>query len=116
MASNVPYTIGTETPWAVNVQILPSVSAADDGTWFDTLNFDEGSIDVSIATTATVVVCGSNAAAVPANSAHGFQIGGDISATGAYIIVDCPRWLKTRVSAWTAGAVIVNATLRRASR
>lgn len=106
-------TINATTKRAINVTLIDAAAATDDGTWIDTMDFAEGSIDVTISATATAQIRGSDAATKPADNTHGNQIGSDITSSGQYSIVNCPRWLKARVSAFTSGTVTVNATLRK---
>lgn len=93
--------------------LIDAAVATADGVWIDSGDFPEGNLEVTIVTTATVQIRGSDAATKPANTAHGHQIGSDITATAGYSVNHLPRWLKARVSAWTAGAVTVTTTLRR---
>ena len=93
-------------------KLIDAVSATSDGVWIDATMLQHGSIEVTIATTATVQLRGSNAASKPANSADGFQIGSDITASGGFAIEHLPRFLKAKISAHTSGAVSVLAWLR----
>jgi hypothetical protein len=106
-------TINAVTRRASNITLIDAAVAIADGVWMDSMDFFQGSIDVTIVTTATVQVRGSDAPTIPANATHGNQVGSDITTSGQYSILNCPRWLKARVSAWTAGAVTVNTTLRK---
>lgn len=87
-------------------------AATNNGVWIDSGAFDTGSIDVVISNTATVQIRGSDAPTRPADTAHGNQIGTDITASSIYSIQQPPRWLKARVSAYTNGQVDVWALLR----
>lgn len=100
----------------LHVLFIDAAVATDNGVWIDTRGYPDGSIDITIATTATVQVRGSDAAAVPAASAHGNQLGADITASGLYELTNSSRWLKVRVSSWNSGAVSVLATLRRRAK
>ena len=96
-----------------HVKLQDSTSATDNGVWIDTRGYSDGSITISIATTATVQIYGNDAPAIPAAGTHSFQLGSDVTASTCLDLTDSPRWLKARISAWTSGAVIVTATLRR---
>lgn len=99
-------------------KLIDAISATSDGAWIDTGDFKDGSITVSIATTATVQIRGSDIGATdstpPATATSGQQLGSDITASACLEITNCPRWIKAKISAWTSGAVNVNVTLRRA--
>jgi len=83
--------------------------ATTNGVWVDARGFKRFSVHVTLGGgAATVQIRGSNAVAIPANSAHEVQIGADITADGI-TNVDVPlRWIKTRVSAYTSGTINAN--------
>lgn len=89
--------------------------ATNDGVWMDASDFWSGSVDVAISGTATVQIRGDDSVTRPANTAHGRQVGDDITSSGSYSLVYAPRWVKARVSAYTSGTVDVNATMRRST-
>ena len=43
-------------------------------------------------------------------------LAGTVQATTGYALTQCSRWLKARVSAWTAGAVTVTCIMRPLAR
>lgn len=99
--------------------LLDSIAAVNDGVWISAFQFRSGYlhfVTVGASVALTVQVRGSNAPTCPASSAHGAQIGSDqafTSATETLLSIDnCPRWLKARVSALTAGTVSVYAMFR----
>lgn len=96
-----------------NHTLIDAAVAVDNGQWIESLEFTEGSISVIIATTATVQIRGTDQPTKPTNAEHGLQIGSDITSSQLYSISQLPRWIKARVSAWTAGQVDVYSTLRR---
>ena len=85
--------------------LLDAIAATSDGQWIDTGDYRDASLDVRIATTATVQLRGSDGPTQPLNTDHGQPIGADITASALYAVEYLPRWIKARVSAWTAGAV-----------
>jgi hypothetical protein len=106
-------TINAVTKRATNVTLIDAATALADGVWIDTMDFAEGSIDITISATATVQIRGSDAATQPADNTHGNQLGTDFTASGQASLVCAPRWLKARVSSFGSGTVTVNATLRK---
>ena len=96
-----------------HVKLQDAISATDNGVWIDTRGYPDGSIGVTIATTATIQIRGSDAPTIPANNTDGNQLGSDVTASTTLDLTDAPRWLKCKISAWTSGAVTVTATLRR---
>jgi hypothetical protein len=89
--------------------------ATNTGTWMDASEFSWGSVEIIISDTATVQLMGLDIAAKPTDATDGRQIGSDITATQLYSLEHPPRWIKAKVSAWSAGTVDVRATLRRSS-
>ena len=89
-------------------QLLTAVVAVDIGDWIDTLHYAPMSFHILGISTATVKIHGSNETTKPANAAHGFQIGSDITVDQKSIEYVGPiRWVKARVSAWTSGTINV---------
>lgn len=84
--------------------------ATDNGDWVDAKDWESIFADVTIATTATVSINGSNASTEPANTTHGFTLATALTATGEFKLEahQIPRWVKIYVSSWTAGDVDVN--------
>ncbi len=99
--------------------LLDSIAATSDGVWISAFEFHAGSLHF-VATggtvTLTVQIRGSNAPTCPAAAAHGAQIGSDqvfaVASETLLSIDNCPRWVKARVSAWTAGTVSVYGIFR----
>lgn len=92
--------------------LLNAVGAVDDGVWIDTGNFNEASIHVEGITTATVQIRGSDESTKPANTDHAVQIGTDITADGRVEVAVLPRFIKARISVFTAGTISVFMTMR----
>lgn len=111
MASGDKY--GPEHRHLAQYLLIDAVSATSDGVWIDTADFPDGSIEVTIATTATVQIRGSEAATQPAAATSGNQLGSDITATATFDLTNAPKWIKAKISSWGSGAVTVKVTLRR---
>ena len=94
-----------------HVLLLDAVGAVNDGVWIDTYGYDQVSIQVNGITTATVKIHGSNKLTIPANTAHEVERV-SLTADGEVIYDVLPRWMKARVSAWTAGVISVIAVFR----
>lgn len=58
-------------------------------------------------TTATVKVYGSNREEDPGTGVNDVQIGADITADGIVRIEGPYRWIKAKITAWTAGTLYV---------
>jgi hypothetical protein len=84
--------------------------ATSDGDWQDARGWEQILLEITIATTATVSIVGSNAKTEPANSAHGYVVATAVTATGRTEIATAaiPRWFKVYISSWTSGAVDVD--------
>lgn len=106
---------------ATVVKLLDAVAAASDGVWIDTVEFRDGNLHfVPTGTVSfTAQVCGSSAAAKPANNTHGFQVGSDLvfaSTTELGLdIVNLPRFLKVRISTYATGTLSALGNFRRAA-
>ena len=85
------------------------------GEWVDARDWESLLAHVTIETTATVIINGSNASTIPANSAHGITLASALTATGIFTLEakEIPRWVKIRVSAWTSGDVDVDFKIRK---
>jgi len=92
--------------------LIDAKAATDDGFWIDTHGYDQYSIQVDGITTATVTINSSNAITKPANSDHQVQRV-SLTSDGERTDVVMPRWLKARISVWTAGTITVIAKLIR---
>lgn len=111
---------------ALHLKLIDAAVAVTDGVWMDAGLYEVASIEFSGITTATLHLNGSNAAVKPVNTVHGFQIGpnitadGDLSIPGSDVVAGdnfhgvLPRWIKARISVWTAGTISVLALLRTA--
>jgi len=88
--------------------------ATSNGDWVTALGWQSLIADVTIATTATVDLRGSNAATEPANSAHGFELKTALTATGIFELeaFEMPRYVKIRISSWASGNVDVDMKVR----
>ena len=88
--------------------LLHGITATDNGVWIDFRGFRSISVEV-VATAATfsaiVQLRGSNATEKPANTAHGQQIGGDMSDEGAYVFEAPFRWIKAYCPTYTSGTI-----------
>ncbi len=87
--------------------LIDSAVATGNGEWINAEGLKNYSIHVSGITTATVVFSGSNAATKPSDATHGIQFGSDITADGFLEYTAPVKWVKARVSAWTAGTIVV---------
>lgn len=95
-------TYGKTVLWA---QLLTNAESATDGEWFAVLGWHPLTIQLDGITTATVQVRGSNQKAAPANSSDEFQLGADVS-TNSLLALDAPvKWIKIKVTSWTAGTL-----------
>ena len=89
----------------VNAQLLTNVVAISDGEWVGVDGFYPFTVHIAGITTATVQVRVSNLPTRPADAVHEAQAGFDVIADQV-VVVDYPiRWVKCRVSAWTAGTI-----------
>lgn len=88
--------------------------ATSNGEWVSALGWQSVIVDVQIQTTANVAFRGSNAATVPANSAHGFELKTAVSSTGLFELeeFEMPRWIKVRIATWGSGTVDVDMKVR----
>lgn len=90
----------------MRAQLLTNAAAVGNGEWIDVAGFSLLSIHITGITTATVEVDGSNEATRPADATHGIKINAtDITANQMVFITANMRWLKVRVTAYTAGSV-----------
>lgn len=84
------------------------------GEWFSCAGVDNVLVEFDESNTAGITISGSNAATVPANSAHGLIIGSEITSDAWTEIEakDLPRWLKVRITTATSGTVTVGVKTR----
>lgn len=102
---------------AIQITMLDAVTASSLGQWVDVIAFNEGVVQVSGITTATVNVRGYNiGTAVPANSVTGYVMGANVTASGDNVVMigagagtgaagQMPRFLKVDCSAYTGGTI-----------
>lgn len=89
----------------LDAQLLTDVVATTNGEWIGLDGFYPCTIHISGITTATVQVRVSNSPTRPADAVHEAQAGFDIVAD-QLVTIDYPvRWVKCRISAWTAGTI-----------
>lgn len=80
-------------------------ASTDNGAWIDTHDFDKGSLEFFNQDPAGAIssfscqLMGSNAPAMPANSADGFAIGAAVTALGGLAISTPARFLKVKTTA-----------------
>lgn len=89
----------------IEATLLDAVSAVDVGDWVEIDGRHPTTVHVKGITTATVKVHVSNNPTKPANSVHDVQIGSDVVADGSVEITAPYKWVKTRISAHTSGAI-----------
>ncbi len=90
--------------------------AVEDGVWVDVGNYEDLSLDIVIDTTATVEIRGSNNSTQPLNTVHERLLGSAVTSSELNTPVPQPRWIKARVTAWTAGDVNVWLVARTSQR
>ena len=90
----------------VSIELLGAGHVATtDGTWFDIHGLREYAIEASGITTGTIQLYGSNATTRPVDGTDGVQLGSNITANGLKQFTTPLRWIKAKVSAWTAGTI-----------
>lgn len=89
----------------VRATLLDDVGATSNGEWINVQGIHPYSIHVSGITTATVQIRISNKLTKPADTDHEIQAGSNITANGITEYTAPVRWIKARVSAWTAGTI-----------
>lgn len=89
--------------------------ATSDGVWVDARDWESLLAHVTIATTATVIINGSNASTIPDDTAHGITLATALTATGIFTLEahNIPRWVKIRISSWGSGNVDVDFKVRK---
>lgn len=97
-----------------HIKLIDAVTATTSGQWVDVGEYVAADIEVNLATSATVQVFGSSAAAKPANATDGTQIGSNITTDSFTALAALPRWLKIKVTA-VSGALSVLGVFRRGS-
>ncbi|HXH81708.1 MAG TPA: hypothetical protein VNN07_02135 [Candidatus Tectomicrobia bacterium] len=84
--------------------LLSSATGLNDGQWIPYV-YHPASVDVSGITTATVQIRGSNDEVKPDDATHGRQLGTDVTADAIVLIPAPVKWIKARVTAYTAGSI-----------
>ena len=95
-----------------HIKLIDAAVGTTDGVWVDTIDYENGSIEITLTTSGTVQICGSNSPTRPLDSANGTQIGNDFTTQTLQCIDRLPRWLKARVTA-VSGALSVLTVLRK---
>lgn len=85
--------------------LLNGVVATATGTWIDVTAWNRITVDILGITTATCQIFSSCAPTKPADATDGRQIGSNITADASSEITRKLKWLKVKVSAWTAGTI-----------
>lgn len=92
-----------------------TVAGLMDGVWAEVGNYYGGFLGVSgMGAGDKIWFRGSNAAAKPANTAHGFSLNAEITTDGTVSTAVLPIWVKTQVTAFAGGGTITAALLVRA--
>lgn len=87
------------------------VAAVDDGVWVDVGKFaKQMELEIKGITTATVQLRGDSGTSKPLDSVHGDQLGVSVTSNGRLEVTFPPRWIKTRISVWTAGTIKITMT------
>lgn len=89
---------------AYHAHAIVDAVAVGNGSWFDASGVADMTVHVAGITTATVIVSGSNAPTIPADSTHGATLA-TVTADSIVDIQMPVRWIKARVSAWTSGTI-----------
>jgi hypothetical protein len=89
----------------VEATLLDAIVATDNGEWLDVRGLEAWSIQIDGITTATLQIRGSNNPTIPSDSAHGEQLGSDVTVDAIYYTDSPLNWVKVRCSAWTTGTI-----------
>lgn len=89
-----------------HIKFLDAKVAVADGVWIDVIEYETVNIHVSGVTTATIQVHGDSSATIPSNPTDGVVMA-TLTANGIVAIPksDLPRYVKVKISAWTAGTI-----------
>lgn len=87
--------------------LLNAATGTGSSEWFNISDLDEKSLDIRISDTATVQVMVSNAPTQPAKATDGPQQGANVTADGMITFDSAAKWVKVKVSAYSAGTVTV---------
>lgn len=85
--------------------LLNAVVATSTGSWIDVTAWNRITVDIKGITTATCQIFGSCEPTKPTDATDGRQIGSNITADASSEITRKLKWLKVKVSAWTAGTI-----------
>ena len=91
--------------------LVESAAAADTGTWVDTHNMENGSIEfyqesgIGSISSFSCQVMGSNALLQPENNVDGFNIGAAVTALSGVVVTTRTRWMKVKTTALTLTGV-----------
>ena len=91
----------------LNAKLIDNAVATGNGEWIDIRGLRNYSVTVSGITTATVVISGSNDDTKPAAADHGEALGSASTSDETSSFTAPFRWLKARVSVWSAGTIDV---------
>ncbi len=89
----------------VSYTLLSSVTGTNTGTWKEVTGWSRITIDILGITTATCQIFGSCEPTKPADATDGRQIGSDVTANAMSEITRKLKWIKVKVSAYTAGTI-----------
>ena len=93
----------------IRAQLLTDQVGTTDGEWLGLEGFFPVSIELNGMNADTLQIRGSNLPTQPLNTAHGFQLGVDITSDQLVVLLAPVRWIKVRVTA--AGTGTINAYL-----
>ena len=86
-------------------KLLDAQAANTDGVWVDTDGFYPFSLQISGITSASVILCGSNAEVRPANTDHGTPLHSTLTGD-LFLGINMPvSWIKCRVTGYSAGTI-----------
>jgi len=92
-------------PRPLEVALLSGAVSAQSSSWQLIGHCKKLSIDVSGISGDTVQVRGSNSATEPAATDDGRQVGSDITSDTIYAITDAVKWIKVKISTYSAGTI-----------
>jgi hypothetical protein len=97
-----------ETPEVLHAVLLDAATAATNGTWFDLgAHRKDVALHVDGINGDTISITGSSTTTIPANATHADLIGSTITADGHLALTAPPRFIKARISTYSAGTVSV---------
>jgi len=90
------------------VTLLNNQQALTDGVWVDIRELNRKAIHILGTFSATIQIRGSCEPTIPANTAHGAQIGSNIT-TAQLVEISAPvKWIKCSVTTYTSGAIFAH--------